>query len=91
MDIKAQINNLVAQWIENSPTKLTRHDLVTKIIELQPDWLPTPIFNPQNKYQKGERLFHASNKIEDWFTIEEVFENMICVKFDSEKKNEFKP
>jgi hypothetical protein len=86
MDIKAQINNLVAQWIENSPTKLSSHDLVTKIIELQPDWLPTPIFNPQKKYQKGERLFHASNKIEDWFTIEEVFENMICVKFDSGEK-----
>lgn len=83
MDITLQLTALAVQILDASPTRLSNQELIRRIIDLQPKWLPNPIYDPRNVYKNGQRLFHASSKIEDWFTITNVLSGLICVKFDS--------
>lgn len=86
MEIKTQLTALALQVINTSQSILSYPELMNKMIDLHPEWLPGPIYNPQHKYQRGQRLFHASPKIEDWFTVEGVLSGIINVKFDHGKE-----
>lgn len=69
MNIIPQLRALAIQLLDSSSESLNDQDLVIKIMNLHPDWLPMPIYNPCEKYKRGQRVFHASPEIEDWFLI----------------------
>lgn len=85
-EITPNLSKLVDEILKTCPDIRSIQSLVKKVIELRPEWLSVPIYNPVNTYQIGQRLFHASLKLEEWFTIEDVMGDLLCVKFDNGKE-----
>lgn len=86
MDIINKYFSLAVQILDASETNLSYQDIVNKIIELNPEWLPKEFYDPTSSYQTGQRLFHAKYDFDGCFTIEDVRSNVLFVTFDSGRK-----
>lgn len=86
MDMIDYIKELSKEIRKSSIKILNQRELAEQIITNNPTWLPNLIYDPAKYYEEGQRLFHTSPKVSEWFTILECVDDKVLVTMDSGKK-----
>lgn len=77
---------LVRAVLERSSGPLYVRRIARTVLEMKPDVVPRPIYNPAKSYSASQRVYHASPKCEGWFRIESVGVGSFVARFDDGRR-----
>jgi hypothetical protein len=81
-EVGEKLTSLIIQVLNAARDPLSPRKIAEAILRIKQDVVPQPIYDPHKTYQRGQRLYHASSKCQEWFVVQDVQGNALIAQFD---------